>query len=207
MDQKLSKQELAKRRRIVVTQYGGILPYCEAFYIQSIIYAADRSSLAFERYKVAVAEQMDAASIVATVQEALTHAAALSRFFWPSKSKDDPLADARGKALRAAFKLDDTSALKWRKLRNAIEHFDEDLDRFLLGDHVGAFFPAPLVDSHKLADEVIGHIFKLVDPEEEIFVLLGHKYEFAPIREAVFKIYEDAVRMDEQGGRLKPLSP
>ncbi|MBL7406354.1 hypothetical protein INQ30_29005, partial [Escherichia coli] len=74
---------------------------------------------------------MSDALIFATVQEALTHAGALSRFFWPVK-KDSLLAAARGEKLREAFALTDASPLKWRRLRNAFEHFDEDLDRYLI---------------------------------------------------------------------------
>jgi hypothetical protein len=121
-----------------------------AFYVQSILYNAERSIAAFRRFDIAVE-----GLIVSTVQEALTHAGALSRFFWPVK-KGDSLATARGERLRELFSLSEASPLKSRKLRNAFEHFDEDLDRFLLYDRFGYLFPGPLVDDHTLADEVIG---------------------------------------------------
>jgi hypothetical protein len=204
VSRKLSKEELAECLRITVDEFGGIIPYYEAFYIHSILYAADRASLAFERYKVAVADMEDPATIVALVQEALTHAAALSRFFWPSLRKGNQLASARGKKLRQAFSLEDSSPLSSRDVRNAIEHFDERLDSFLLPERFGYFFPTPRIGSHELADEVTGNIFKLVDPESEIFVLLGQKFEFGPIREAVFDIYAKAVEMIGDGERLRP---
>jgi len=202
VSRKLSNEELAECLRITVDEFGGIIPYYEAFYIHSILYAADRSSIAFEQYKVAVADEEELATIVALVQEALTHAAALSRFFWPSPRKGDHLARARGEKLRSAFGLDDTSPLSSRDVRNAIEHFDERLDQFLLPERFGYFFPEPLVGSHELADEEIGNIFKLVDPEQEIIVLLGEKHEFGPIRDAVFDIYSKAVAMTGTGDRL-----
>ena len=126
---------------------------------------------------------------------------ALPRFFWPVK-KDCLLAATRGKRLRDAFGFDDASPLKWRKLRNAFEHFDEELDRFLLTDRVGCFFPSPLVAEHTLADEVIGNIFKLVDPKHGICVLLGEKFEFRQIRREVQRVLARALEMDEQGSRL-----
>lgn len=204
MSRKLTKEELAECLRVTVDEFDGIIPYYEAFYIHSIHYAADRASLAFERYKVAVADRDDPAMIVALVQEALTHAAALSRFFWPSPRKGDQLAPARGKKLRQAFGLEDSSPLSSREVRNAIEHFDERLDSFLLPERFGYFFPTPRIGSHGLADEITGNIFKLVDPESEIFVLLGEKYEFGPIRKAVFDIYAKAVEMTGDGERLRP---
>lgn len=197
----LDEDARKEREAIIAKQYRGIYPVYEAFYIHSIIYAAERSEMAFQRFDEAVIGCKPAALIVATVQEALTHAGALSRFFWPVK-KDNQLSAARGNRLRDAFALDETSALKWRKLRNAFEHFDEDLDRFLLEDRAGFFFPTPQVDDQTLADEAVGHIFKLVDPKHGVCVLLGEKFEFEPIRNEVRRILSRALEMDEQGGRL-----
>ncbi|MCR8550797.1 hypothetical protein M4578_23475 [Salipiger sp. P9] len=197
----LDEDGLKERETLIARQYQGIYPVYEAFYIHSIIYAAERSEAAFQRFDEAVAASCSAELIVATIQEALTHAGALSRFFWPMK-KQNQLAVARGDRLRDAFALDEASAMKWRKLRNAFEHFDEDLDRFLLEDRAGYFFPSPLVDDQALADEAIGHIFRLVDPTHGICVLLGKKFEFQPIRSEVRRILSRAREMDEQGSRL-----
>lgn len=195
-------QETRKQREApIVDRYGGIYPVYEAFYIHSIIYAAERSESAFQRFDETDPQTASAALVVATIQEALTHAGALSRFFWPVR-KESRLAAARGKRLREAFALDDTSPLKWRKLRNAFEHFDEDLDRFLLEDRVGHFFPSPLVDDHELTDEAIGHIFKVVDPKHGICVLLGEKFEFRPIRREVQRVLTRALQMEHAGARL-----
>lgn len=190
-----------QRETLIASRWGGIYPPYEAFYIHSISYAAERSEAAFQRFEVAVGKAEGAPLIFATVQEALTHAGALSRFFWPVR-KDSLLTEARGKRLREAFQLDDVSPLKWRKLRNAFEHFDEDLDRFLLEDRVGYFFPSPLVDDQALADEEMGHIFKLVDPKHGICVLLGEKFEFPPIRHEVQRVLARARGMDKSGSRL-----
>lgn len=198
----LDEDARKERASLIAREYSGIYPVYEAFYIHSIIYASERSETAFKRFDEAVAAVRPPELIFATVQEALTHAGALSRFFWPMKNKKNELVAARGSRLRDAFALDDTSALKWRKLRNAFEHFDEDLDRFLLEDLAGCFFPGPLVDDHTLANESIGHIFKLVDPEHGVCVLLGEKFEFRPIRHEVQRILSRAREMDKQGSRL-----
>jgi hypothetical protein len=195
------KTETKRREAVVLEQYQGILPYYEAFYIRTIIYAAGRSEEAFERFEVAVGEAVSSETIMSAVQEALTHAAALSRFFWPS-DKRNVLAVARGKRLREAFRLDDTSSLKNRGLRNAFEHFDEHLDRFLLKEPMGYVFPDPIVEEHTITDEVIGSVFRLVDPTNGICVLLGRKFEYRPIRAEVRNILAGAKQMDEQGSRL-----
>lgn len=199
----LDEATLKSRAAMIAATYGGISPPCEAFYIHSILYAAERSENAFLRFDAAVAEAASDTQIVSTVQEALTHAAALSRFFWSMK-KNDPLSAARAARLRDAFGLDDNSALKRRNLRNAFEHFDEDLDRFLLGDHVGCFLPSPIVAEHALADDALAHVFKLVDPDHGVCVLLGEKFEFRPIRAEVGRVLADAMEMQKRGSRLRP---
>ena len=201
----LDEAEKAKRGAMIAEHCDGIHPPFEAFYIHSILYAADRAENAFQRFDEAVDTSANPGLIVATVQEALTHAAAISRFFWPMGRTD--LAKARGRKLRDAFGVDETSPLRHRKLRNAFEHFDEDLDSFLLEDRVGYFFPSPLVDDHHLADDELGNIFKLVDPAAGICVLLGEKYEFGRIRAEVQRILTDALAMDAAGSRLaRPVS-
>jgi len=141
------------------------------------------------------------AVVVATIQEGLTHAASLSRYFWPMKT-GGRLAAARGERLRTAFELTDESPLKSRLLRNTFEHFDERLDRFLLNDIVGCFFPSPTVGSHELSDNALGNFFKLVDRVHGICVLLGDKVEFRPIRGEVQRILKHALQMSDRGSRL-----
>jgi hypothetical protein len=108
--------------------------------------------------------------------------------------------------LRAAFSIKESSPLFDRELRNTLEHFDERLDEFLLEDIVGPAFPSPLVGSADLADEQLGHIFRLVDPDAEIFVLLGKKYPFGSSRQAVAELYYNATDLLDNGGRLTPAS-
>lgn len=190
-----------ERAALIIQDYGGILPYHEAFYIASIIYSAERADAAFRRFERTLQNSEETSQTMAAVQEALTYAGALSRFFWPMNSKNE-IAVSRGQKLREAFELHDTSALRNRELRNAFEHFDERLDGYLTQDHVGYFFPAAKVDDHALADDKIGHIFKLVDPKEGICVILGQKFEFWPIKAEVQRILSLALQMDENGARL-----
>ena len=56
-----------KREALIAKEYHGILPVYEAFYIQSIIYAAERSDVAFQRFEEAVAAHRPPTLIVATV--------------------------------------------------------------------------------------------------------------------------------------------
>ena len=172
-----------------------------AFYGMSIRYAAERSLEAFEMFEAQVVHEADAHSTFASIQEALTHAAALSRFFWPV-GKKNRLAQARGKRLREVFAMSEDSALRFRGLRNAFEHYDENLDRYLLEAPVGCFFPTPQVGNHELADEPVGNIFKLVDPKAGVCVLLGQKFEYRAVqREIEYLLNSD--RQKNKDGNLR----
>lgn len=205
----LEKEELEKRAEIVVEQYCGIVSYCEAFYIQSLMYSAAQCIEAFQRYDHALKEKYPAEYLVAKIQEAIGHAAALSRYFWPSpqgKGIMRQLKDSRGKKLRSAFRVDESSPIYDRNMRNAWEHFDERLDSYLLHVQAGMFFPSCIVGSHHVADEPISHVFKLLDPAAECLVLLGEKYFFSPIRSEVERILQLADSADQNGANLRSIT-
>jgi hypothetical protein len=197
----MDEAERARRETIIIEECGGIQPQFEAFYIESIVYAAGRADDAFERFDEALgAEESTAAEIVALAKEALTHTAGLSRFFWPARTKG--VAAVRGEKLRTAFGITDSSPLQDRSLRNALEHFDERLDKFLLEDRVGYFFPGPVIGDASLGDVTYGNIFRLVDPKTEQFVLFGEAHPFGPVRKIVADMLARAKGMSESGGRL-----
>jgi hypothetical protein len=207
----MDRNEKEKRALTVSESFGGILPYFEAFYLSSIIYSASRSLEAFARYeylKEKQIEKLDAEQTIGIVQEAIGHAAALSRYFWPSKggktgTNQLKLRECRGIKLCKAFGLDKSSPLYHRTLRNVWEHFDEYLDAYLLENDSGIFFPECKIGSHLLADEQIGHIFKLLDLQEECLVLMGVKFFFSPIKNEVKNVFEKANIAYQKNGRLR----
>lgn len=188
-----NEKDMGERLRVIVNDYEGIYPIYMAFYVESIYYASSRACEAFNRFARHVSPLVSISEVVASVHEALGHTAALSRFFFPVDKK--PLMRARAGKLRQIFNVSNSSALQNRDLRNALEHFDEKLDEYLLGDVVGYIFPGPLVDDASLADDKRGHIFRLVDPAKETFVLLGRKYPFGPMRQEVDRIASLAEEM------------
>jgi len=201
----MENDETRRKIKILTSEYSGILPYHEVFYIQSIIYSASRAHESFSRYDRSIEGNINPSLTASSIQEALGHSASLSRFFWPSglgKKSTKKLHLIRGKRLRLAFELRENSPLRNRNLRDALEHFDERLDQYLLSFPVGQFFPTPLIGDSKIADEPTSNIFKLVDPERNNFVLLDEKYQFSAIRNEVDKILEQAINLDNNGGRL-----
>jgi hypothetical protein len=73
-------------------------------------FTAERALQAFHRFGKAMQDDRHSPLVVASLQEALNHRTAISRFFWPSAK--DVLAVARGKMLRRAFRMLDESPLQ-----------------------------------------------------------------------------------------------
>jgi hypothetical protein len=191
-------EELERRAKITNDTCGGIQPIHKPFYTLSVKYSADRCLKAFNSYDNLLKSNADAEDLISSVQEAIGHAAALSRYFWPTsmgkkKEAKEQIAmrQSRGQKLREVYSITDDSPISDRDMRNAWEHFDEKLDTFVLSHDAGYFFPTPMSDKHTLADEAVGKIFKLIDTENQCLVLLGKKFFFAPIREEVERIFSE----------------
>lgn len=176
--------EFRRRIDLVANNYNGILPHCMEFYLVQIRYMCERCTSAFRRMRFALVWNEDPNEAFSSLQEALIHAGALSRFFWPSSSAGD-LGKRRGETLRRKLAVSDESPLRDRKLRNEMEHFDEMMDKYLVVADSGFFFPTPLVRSHHVADSEIGHYFKLLDPVNNICVILGRKYDYGQIEKEI----------------------
>lgn len=187
----------------IAKEYGGILPYHRIFYIRSIRFSAGRATAAFARLRECLPNERteaDTEEAIFTLQEALGHCAAVSRYFWPIS--DDKLAVSRAKNLRTTFDLDEADPLfTVRAVRNAVEHFDERLDRFCSRDPVGTIFDL-IVTDNSLADEQVTHVLRLADPWAEIFVLFGKKHSYAGLEDSIRRIHAQSRRMDEAGARL-----
>ncbi|MDO6721618.1 hypothetical protein Q4575_19645 [Psychrosphaera sp. 1_MG-2023] len=194
----MDNEELERRAKITNETCGGIQPMHKVFYSLSIKYSADRCLNAFRVYDYLLSKNADAEELISSVQEAIGHAAALSRYFWPTSMGKKKIAkeqmdmrQSRGELLRNQYGVTDDSPISDRDIRNAWEHFDEKLDIYVLSHDAGYFFPSPILGDHSLADEAIGKIFKLIDPTNECLVLLGNKYFFRPIRDEVERIFNE----------------
>lgn len=205
----LTDNELIRRADILVRDYSGIVPYFEAMFLHSMLYASGRSLESFERFHRIDDPRANADYAVSVVQEAVGHAAALSRFFWPAAGgKREPasfrtMRELRGQRLRTAFGVEDDSPLANRSLRNAWEHFDERLDRFQLQIDAGIMLPGCLIESHDIADDPAGYTFKVLDPDAECLVLLGERFFYGAIRNEVARVHQIALESDRNGGRLR----
>jgi len=127
--------------------------------------------------------------ILDNIQNILTYAAALSRYFWPSRNGKEEIHLKRGQVLRDMFKVDDNSPLKNRKLRNQLEHLDENLDQYLSSKPiVGVILPSYVGGMHE-DDGVPLHLFRAYYIDVGLFEVLGQRYEVQPLVDEIFYVY------------------
>ena len=175
-------------RRVEANAAIGIAGYQRIFYHISIQYSVNASCESFKRYDIALENNHpDKAMIVNPVHDALGHAAAVSRYFWHYSGDRlyRKLHKARARTLREMYGLDGNSVLNNRDLRNTLEHFDERLDRYLLEELAGMHIPTPSVGTYKPSDNDLNRIYKMVDLDNEIFVVFDEAYDFGKIRKAI----------------------
>ena len=172
-----------------------IPPYALAFYRVAVDDAARSAVSSFLAYGEVIEADGSGAEASRLLHDALTHSAAVSRFFWPSKQAGT-LAAFRGEQLRKIYNIDETSALFNRDLRNELEHFDEKLDNWLREMPVGPIIASPVFGDHAIVDEGFGHAFKIVDYKNDVFVILGRKYEFGRICREIVRLISDEELQD-----------
>jgi len=115
-------------------------------------------------------------------------------FFWPSKSGKYNLHKKRAETLRALFKLSNDSPLKCRKLRNQLEHLDENLDSYLWNKPVSGFIIPAFIGGESQNNDVPTHIFRAFYIDTGVYETLGQRFELQPIVDELCGIYDMLTR-------------
>jgi hypothetical protein len=183
-----------------------IWPPHQVFYIHSMLFNATSAMRSVEHINALMAAVREnspenpyavlyGGRFLSEFQNLIVHAAALSRYFWPVKEGHR----WRGMQLRQAFQMPDDSPLRARGLRNAFEHFDEQLDDYLEKGIVGHILPE-YIGPFSEADGVPVHLFRAYYVDTAVFQLLGNRYEVQPIVEEVGRLRDQLQKMDNSGG-------
>ena len=123
------------------------------------------------------------------LQSLVNHAAALSRYFFPSaRGKNKSLHEARGEDLRKAYAVKPDSPLGDRGLRNAMEHFDERLDLYFAEFKTGCFIPE-FVGLEPKKSGVPAHFFRAFFADTGRFQLLGETFAIQPLLDELHRIH------------------
>lgn len=129
------------------------------------------------------------------VESFLGYYARVSLFAFPvESSRDGPKVrihrKARGKAIRAALRIDNTHALGQRTGRNRWAHADEWLDRTILTDPGRRIVLQFVGDIKELRDVDVRRILRLVDPFHGEAYLLGEQLLIRDLDEEAGSIFE-----------------
>lgn len=89
-----------------------------------------------------------------------------------------------------------------RELRNALEHFDERLDKYLASGLVGYVF-SEFVGPRPKENGVPGHFFRAYFIDEGIFRLLDGEFRIEPVASELLFVHNHLAELDSSGGRLR----
>lgn len=184
-------------------------PY-HAFYIQSMLFNTSSALQACERaskYIQAITEgkigpQDRKDELLDCLQNFINHSGAVARYFFPSllggKADKKHLHRTRAEFLCKIFDVDESSPLHDKQLRNAIEHFDERLDRYLEDGIVGHIFSSLIMNTPEETD-VPHHIFRAYYLNDGIFQVLGERHHVQPLLDEMIRVHDLLVKFDENG--------
>lgn len=100
--------------------------------------------------------------------------------------------------LRRQCEIKDDSPLADRRLRNAIEHFDERLDAYLANGIVGIILPHYVGQSIEPSG-IPGYIFRAFYTDSLVFEIIGERYEIPPLIDELQRL-EGALEAKNRGG-------
>lgn len=186
----------------------GIWPPYEAFYISSMQFNCKSALRSIARVSVVFQKlppqptledikSIPSQKILNELQNIVLQGGALSRYFWPVRKGHEGRADH----LKKALSVSEGSPLFDRNLRNAIEHFDEKLDKYLGAGLVGYIFPE-FVGPRPIEDCVPGHFFRAYFIDVGVFRLLDEEYPIEPLAKEILRLDQLLESMSSQGGRL-----
>lgn len=181
----------------------------EAFYIESMLFnssSAVRSILRLEAVFGKLPdyptegdiENLPTKLILNELQNMIVHAGALSRYFWPVRADHKP----RGMLLCKYFAMREDNPLFNRDLRNAIEHFDERIDRYFSQGAVGYVLPE-YVGAKPGDDSVPGHFFRAFFVDTGEFRLLDEEFLIEPMANEILFVHVHLNKMAAEGGRFQ----
>jgi len=142
---------------------------------------------------------MEQQQLLNHLQNIAIQGAAISRFFWPI----DKRYASRGAYMRECFKLDDSSPLKSRDLRNRMEHYDEYLDDYFSRQDVFGNILPDYIGKEPSEEEMLGfHIFRAYFVDTGRVSILGVKYELQPLVDEISRLHNILVDCENEGSKF-----
>lgn len=181
-----------------------IWPPHEVFYIESLLSITRTALINLSQLQYCLDElyyerTVNEDQMLDFVQNIISNAGALSRYFWPSSNK--PIHQKRAAKLRESCGIADDNPLKDRKVRNFVEHFDENLDSFLAKMLAGMIVPS-YVGTEPQNQQVPPKFFRAYYLEKATFCSLDMEYDMLPIVKEINDLHKRLEQFKNTGGRL-----
>lgn len=132
-------------------------------------------------------QDIDVQSVLDELQNVVMQGAAVARYFWPIR-EGQQIHASRAEALRKEFDIKDNNPLRVCKpLRDAMEHFDERLDKYLAKGIVGNIFPHYFgYDGERNGVPI--HFFRAYFIDSGVFEMLGERFEIEPLANELLRL-------------------
>jgi hypothetical protein len=174
-------------------------PY-EVFYIESILTITRTAISEYEYLNMIITDQAlfdkNRFILIDLSQNIINQAASLSRYFWPSSKHR--VCQLRGEKLREKLNIETNNILEDRSMRNFVEHFDENLDKFLNKPIAGNIIPSYVGFSIEEINE-ISFVFRAYFINEWMFKSLNKEIKIMPIIKEIYRIHNLLVESNDKG--------
>ena len=176
----------------------------EIYYIESLLSLTNRISSDYEMIDFIITDEerfkKQNLMLIDLAENIINLSAVISRYLKPTKT--ELIHKLRGEKLRLHLIIENDNVLLSRKVRNFIEHFDENLDEFLQKPIAGNFLPKAVVLSSDQLKNVT-FVFKCYIVNEFKYRTLDREIEILPLVKEVYRIHNKLIEFRENGGRLK----
>jgi hypothetical protein len=180
-----------------------IWPPYEVFYIESMLTITRTTISEYEYIDKIITDRVsyegDKLILIDLAHNIINQAAALSRYFWPSSKHR--VCILRAEKLREKLNIEMDNVLQNRDVRNFVEHFDENLDKFLNDPIAGNILPSYVGFSKQELNEV-SFVFRAYFIDEWLFKSLKKEIYILPIVREAYRIHNLLIECKKRGSRL-----
>ena len=177
-----------------------IWPVYDKLYFECIRSAAASAITSWEEINLIITDQQlfnaDELRLVDLAENIVNQAAIISRYFFPTtdrrNSAKNTIHQLRGEKLREMYQIKSDTILTDRSVRNHIEHFDENLDRFLNKPVAGMIYPKTVFISSDNINPV-SHLFKAYVVNNFKFISLDEEIDLRIIMKEIFDIFNSSI--------------
>lgn len=188
-------------------------------YLRELVQQASTGIMAAQATRMAALGAAVAGDVFLNARAVANAAAMISKILWPGqmrKARDEDgqqferrrqLAEIRGPALREALGVSNESPLKNRAVRDAIEHFDERLDRRLSSPNrniiLNSLGPPNMFHVEGEPDPFYLHHY---DPQTTNYTILGDSMCIAEVENALVHLF-NAVMQEQSAIQRRRWGP